>query len=70
MTVRKPFFPVGLNLDGRRCVVIGASDDREAIEKEAALREAGAVVRRIYDPRGLRDDELANVFFVISTPQD
>lgn len=68
--MRKPFFPVGLNLDGRRCVVIGAADDREAIEKEAALREAGADVARVYDPRELRDADLAGVFFVISTPQD
>ena len=68
--MRKPFFPVGLNLDGRPSVVIGAADDREAIEKEAALREAGAQVRRIYDPSALRDEELAESFFVISTPQD
>jgi siroheme synthase (precorrin-2 oxidase/ferrochelatase) len=68
--MRKPFFPVGLNLDGRVCVVVGAPNDREAIEKEGALREAGAQVRRIYDPGALRDDELADAYFVISTPQD
>jgi siroheme synthase (precorrin-2 oxidase/ferrochelatase) len=68
--VRKAFFPVSLNLDGRRCVVIGAADDREAIEKSEALREAGADVRRILDPEALRDEDLAGVFFVISTPQD
>ena len=66
--MRKVFFPVSLNLDGRRCVVIG--DDGEAAEKEAALREAGADVVRIYDPHRLRDEELAGAFFVISTPQD
>ncbi|HVR45721.1 MAG TPA: NAD(P)-dependent oxidoreductase [Candidatus Binatia bacterium] len=68
--MRRPFFPVGLNLDGRRCVVIGGADDREAIEKEAALREAGADVARVYDPCELRDADLAGAFFVISTPQD
>ncbi len=68
--MRKPFFPVGLNLDGRRCVVIGGPDDREAIEKEAALREVGAEVVRVYDPRELRDEDLIGAFFVISTPQD
>jgi precorrin-2 dehydrogenase/sirohydrochlorin ferrochelatase len=68
--VRKAFFPVGLNLDGRRCVVIGGPDDREAVEKEAALREAGADVLRVYDPQRLREEELAGAFFVISTPQD
>lgn len=67
---RRIFFPVSLNLDGRDCVVIGPADDREAIEKEAALREAGAVVRRIYDHTEMRDEELTNSFFVISTPQD
>jgi siroheme synthase (precorrin-2 oxidase/ferrochelatase) len=68
--VRKPFFPVSLNLDGRLCVVIGAADDREAIEKSAMLEESGAVVRRIYDAAALRDEDFAAAFFVISTPQD
>jgi siroheme synthase (precorrin-2 oxidase/ferrochelatase) len=68
--MRKPFFPVGLNLDGRACVVIGVSDDREAVGKAAALEEAGASVRRITDPTSLRDEDLAGAFFVISTPQD
>jgi precorrin-2 dehydrogenase/sirohydrochlorin ferrochelatase len=61
---------VSLNLDGRICAVIGAADDREAIEKTEALREAGADVRRIYDATALHDEDLAGVFFVISTPQD
>jgi precorrin-2 dehydrogenase/sirohydrochlorin ferrochelatase len=64
------FYPVGLNLTGRACVVIGAAGDREAVEKVAALREAGAEVRWITDPGALRDDDLREVFFVISTPQD
>jgi precorrin-2 dehydrogenase/sirohydrochlorin ferrochelatase len=68
--MRRPFFPVSLNLEGRACVVIGAHDDREASEKSAALLEAGADVRRIYDWTGLRDGDLAGAFFVISTPQD
>jgi siroheme synthase (precorrin-2 oxidase/ferrochelatase) len=61
---------VSLNLAGRVCVVIGAEDDREAVEKTAALREAGADVRRITDPSRLRDEELADAFFVISTQKD
>lgn len=68
--MRKAFFPVGLNLDGRTCVVIGASDDREAIEKTAALEESGANVRRLTDPRAVRDEDVIDAFFVISTPQD
>ena len=68
--MRKPFFPIGLNVEGRPCVVVGARDDREAIEKAAALRESGADVRWIEDPQSLREDDVANAFFVISTPQD
>ncbi|HEX3549517.1 MAG TPA: NAD(P)-dependent oxidoreductase [Candidatus Elarobacter sp.] len=64
------FYPVSLNLAGRHCVVIGAADDREAIEKAEALRAAGAQVDRITDPATLRDEQLAGAFFVISTPQD
>ena len=68
--MRKPFFPVSLNLDGRLCVVVGEPSDREAVEKAAALEEAGADVRRITDPQNVRDEDLAGAFFVISTPQD
>jgi precorrin-2 dehydrogenase / sirohydrochlorin ferrochelatase len=67
--MRKPFFPVSLNLDGRACVVIGAENDREAVEKSAALLEAGARVARV-DPAALRDEDVSDAFFVISTPQD
>ncbi len=62
------FYPVSLNLVGRRCVVIG--DDQEAHEKTAALREVQADVRVVPDPAMLHDHELSDVFFVISTPQD
>jgi siroheme synthase (precorrin-2 oxidase/ferrochelatase) len=68
--MRRPFFPVSLNLEGRICVVIGAADDREAIEKSAALEEAGANVRRVYEWDRLDEEELEDAFFVISTPQD
>jgi precorrin-2 dehydrogenase/sirohydrochlorin ferrochelatase len=62
------FFPVGLNLRARRCVVVG--DDHEAAEKSAALTEAGADVVRVRDPETLAEEQLAGAFFVISTPQD
>lgn len=64
------FYPVSLNLVGRKCVVIGASGDREAIEKSAALREAGADVQWITDVAGFKDTDVTDAFFVISTPQD
>ncbi|MFY9631505.1 MAG: NAD(P)-dependent oxidoreductase [Candidatus Cybelea sp.] len=68
--MRLPFFPVSLNLEGRKCVVVGAPNDREAVEKAASLEECGARVQRIYDASALRDEDLADAFFVISTPQD
>ncbi len=64
------FYPVSLNLVGRRCVVIGARDDREASEKFEALREVDADVRWIDEPSAVRDEDVADAFFVISTPQD
>jgi siroheme synthase (precorrin-2 oxidase/ferrochelatase) len=64
------FFPVGLNLRGRKCVVIGTPDDREAVEKEEALREVGADVTWIKDPESLVDSDVTDAYFVISTPQD
>ena len=64
------FFPVGLNLRGRKCVVIGLPGDREAVEKDEALREVGADVLWVRDPAALRDEDVADAFFVIATPQD
>ena len=64
----KILYPVSLNLLDRPCVVIG--NDREADEKAAALREAGANVNRILDPDHVRDSDVTAAFFVISTPQD
>jgi siroheme synthase (precorrin-2 oxidase/ferrochelatase) len=64
------FYPVSLNVVGRKCVVIGPRDDREAVEKVAALREVDAEVVWIEDPAKLRDEDVTDAFFVISTPQD
>ena len=64
------FYPVGLNLRDRKCVVIGAADDREAIEKDEALREVGADVTWLRDHEHVRDEDVADAFFVIYTPQE
>jgi siroheme synthase (precorrin-2 oxidase/ferrochelatase) len=64
------FFPVGLNLRGRKCVVIGAQDDREASEKVEALEEVGADVTWIRDYRDVREADVADAFFVVFTPQE
>lgn len=64
------FFPVSLNLVGRKCVVVGGARDREAIEKDEALREVGADVVWITDYANLRDEDVADAYFVIFTPQE
>jgi siroheme synthase (precorrin-2 oxidase/ferrochelatase) len=64
------FFPVSLNLVGRKCVVIGERSDREAVEKAAALRAVDADVVWLDDPAAVRDEDVADAYFVISTPQD
>jgi precorrin-2 dehydrogenase/sirohydrochlorin ferrochelatase len=64
------FFPVGLNIAGRRCVVIGAAGDKEAIEKTRDLREAGGTVTWLQDPSVVGEADVADAFFVISTVQD
>jgi len=62
------FFPVGLNLQGRRCVVIG--DDREALEKAESLREVGADVLRLENASRVRDEQVVDAFLVICASQD
>jgi precorrin-2 dehydrogenase / sirohydrochlorin ferrochelatase len=64
------FFPVGLNIAGRRCVVVGAADDKEALEKAGDLREAGGDVTWLHDPALVSEADVADAFIVISTPQD
>ena len=64
------FYPVSLNVLGRKCVVIGAAGDREALEKSEDLREAGADVVWLQDVAAVRDADLVDAFFVLSTPQD
>ncbi|TAM89377.1 hypothetical protein EPN42_07735 [bacterium] len=62
------FFPIGLNVRERRCVVIG--DDGEAREKGAALQAAGAEVEYLRYPPLVGEQMVADAFVVISTPQD
>jgi precorrin-2 dehydrogenase/sirohydrochlorin ferrochelatase len=64
------FYPVGLNLVGRRCVVIGANEDREVIDKVRDLQEAGAEVTVLADPARVQEEDVVHAFLVISTPQD
>jgi precorrin-2 dehydrogenase/sirohydrochlorin ferrochelatase len=64
------FYPVGLNVAGRRCVVIGAADDKEASAKARDLGEAGGDVTWLHDPALVSEADVAAAFFVISTPQD
>jgi siroheme synthase (precorrin-2 oxidase/ferrochelatase) len=64
------FFPVGLNLAGRKCVLIGAADDREAIDKAAALRESGADLVWIEASADVSDEDVIDAYFVVLTAQD
>jgi precorrin-2 dehydrogenase/sirohydrochlorin ferrochelatase len=64
------FYPVSPILAGRPCVVIGPRDDREALDKAADLREAGADVRALHDHEAVTEDDVAGAFLVISTPQN
>jgi siroheme synthase (precorrin-2 oxidase/ferrochelatase) len=65
-----PFYPISLQLAGRRCVVIGPADDREAGDKVRDLRESGADVVWLHDPAQVADADVAGAFLVILTPQD
>jgi siroheme synthase (precorrin-2 oxidase/ferrochelatase) len=62
------FFPVSLNLAGRRCVVIGADDDAAA--RVEALRACGGAVEWVRDVEQLSDSSVRDAFLVISTPRD
>jgi precorrin-2 dehydrogenase/sirohydrochlorin ferrochelatase len=64
------YYPVGLNVRGRRCVVIGVPGDREADEKAADLAAAGADVVRLFDGAAAGETDVAAAFLVVSTPQD
>ena len=66
----KPFFPVALTLEGRRCIVIGPANDREAKQKSKALEESGAIVQHVHDYQNLCHDDVCEVFFVLSTVRD
>jgi uroporphyrin-III C-methyltransferase/precorrin-2 dehydrogenase/sirohydrochlorin ferrochelatase len=56
-----PYYPVVLDLSGRRCVVLG--DTEIATEKVATLRAIGASVDHI--PRPFRPGDLAGAFLAI-----
>jgi precorrin-2 dehydrogenase/sirohydrochlorin ferrochelatase len=68
--MRPTYFPVSLDLSGRKCVVVGAADDREAIEKAESLRESGGEVHWFTNPDDLHERDVADAFLVISTTQD
>ena len=61
------FYPVFLDLAGQPCVVLG--DGKFAVEKAAALREAGAEVREI-STRDYRPGALAGARLVVDASED
>lgn len=64
--MKHTYFPCGLNVRGKKCLVVG--DDHEAVDKAAKLKKAGAgvVVRKT----GFRLTELRDQFLVIYCPKD
>jgi precorrin-2 dehydrogenase/sirohydrochlorin ferrochelatase len=60
----EPYFPVALNLAGRRCVVIGQAEKRGTLARARALEECGAAVR-VLEGDALVDSDVDGAFFVI-----
>jgi uroporphyrin-III C-methyltransferase / precorrin-2 dehydrogenase / sirohydrochlorin ferrochelatase len=63
---RSQYFPVFLDLRGRRCVVLGSG--QVADEKAASLQDAGAVVVR--HERAFRSGDLAGAFLAVDASGD
>jgi uroporphyrin-III C-methyltransferase / precorrin-2 dehydrogenase / sirohydrochlorin ferrochelatase len=61
------YYPVFLDLDGQLCIVLG--DGKFAVEKAAALREAGANVRMI-SSRDYRPGALAGARLVVDASEN
>src|SRR3982074_589994 len=61
------YYPVFLDLAGQLCIVLG--DGKFAVEKAAALREAGANVREI-STRDYRPAVLAGARLVVDASED
>ena len=61
------YYPVFLDLAGQLCIVLG--DGKFAVEKAAALREAGANVRAI-SARDYRSGALAGARLVVDASED
>lgn len=58
------YFPSALNVQGKKCLVIGAPDDRELVQKSERLRDAGADVATAV-PAKFSIDQIEDQFFVI-----
>lgn len=61
------YYPVFLDLAGQPCIVLG--DGKFAVEKAAALREAGATVR-VIPSRDYRPGDLAGARLVVDASED
>lgn len=58
------YFPAGINVQGKDCLVIGEADDRETIQKSARLRDSGALVT-VISPALFTLDQIVDQFLVI-----
>lgn len=62
------YFPAGLNVQNKKCLVIGTATDKEMIQKSERLRESGAQVE-VVAPDKFSVDQITDQFLVISCPK-
>ncbi len=63
------YFPAGLNVQNKKCLVIGAANDKEAKQKSERLKDAGADVT-VTTPDKFKVDQITDQFFVVYCPKD
>jgi uroporphyrin-III C-methyltransferase/precorrin-2 dehydrogenase/sirohydrochlorin ferrochelatase len=63
------YFPSALKVQDRECLVVGAVNDKEMIDKSARLRDAGARVT-VVDPAAFSPDGISDQFFVVFCPKN
>lgn len=63
------YFPAALKVQDRECLVVGAADDREMLDKSSRLRDAGARVH-VVSPADFSVSMIEQQFFVVFCPKN